>query len=759
MPESGTQTSTNKWRLRFERWRARRAGRWVMLFILAGLCALRWYDPVVLETVRLRVFDSYQSLKPRTVDRQLVTVVDLDEASLRELGQWPWPRTLVAELVNRITKAGGVVIGFDIVFAEEDRLSPQKIAANTPGLDAYTRTKLNSLPSNDEVMAEALRNSRVVLGQTGTEFERERGVTSLPDPAPAAELGGNPRPFLFTFNDMVANTQVLREAAAGEGIFSLAPEADGIVRRIPVVVRVQSEVYPTLSFEMLRTTFGAQQQAYVIQTNDVGIQRIFFTGKNNFRAVVPTDRNGRVWVYFAKYDPNRYVSAQGILAGDTINPALAAKLAGRLILIGTSAAGLKDVIATPLEGRVPGVDVHANVLETILTEQYLSRPPEAKGWEIIVTFAVGVLIILLLPLVGPTWTFPVFLAVAGGMIGASAYLFADLRILADSTFPVAATFVTYVGLTYANYRREAAEKRQVRSAFGQYLSPALVEQLADHPEQLVLGGETREMTFLFCDVRGFTAISEQFKHDPQSLTRLINRFLTPMTDEILRRGGTIDKYMGDCIMAFWNAPLDDPQHARNACDSALAMVASLTALNTALETEAKADNRPYMPINVGVGLNTGECVVGNMGSDQHFDYSVLGDAVNLASRLEGQSKTYGVDIVAGEDTRRQCPDDAWLELDRIAVKGKTEAVTVYGLLGNAETAETDSFQALRDATDKMLNHYRAQNWDAAEQAANACAALDGAPAGLYALYKERIAHFRAAPPAADWDGVFVAEEK
>jgi adenylate cyclase len=232
-----------------------------------------------------------------------------------------------------------------------------------------------------------------------------------------------------------------------------------------------------------------------------------------------------------------------------------------------------------------------------------------------------------------------------------------------------------------------------------------------------------------------------------------------MTDDILRRGGTIDKYMGDCIMAFWNAPMDDPQHARNACDSALAMLASLTALNTALAAEAKADDRPYMPINVGVGLNTGECVVGNMGSDQRFDYSVLGDAVNLASRLEGQSKTYGVDIIVGEDTRRQCPDYAWLELDRIAVKGKTEAVTVYGLLGDAETAENDTFQALRDATATLLKHYRAQDWDAAEQAADACSALEGAPAGLYALYRERIAHFRAAPPAADWDGVFVAEEK
>ncbi len=739
-----------------------------MFFILIGMCFVRMWDPAVLETVRLRIFDSYQSIKPRTVEQQLVSVVDLDEASLQEFGQWPWPRTLVAKLIERVTQAGGIVIGFDIVFAEEDRLSPQNIAVNTPGLDDFTKSKLNSLPSNDEVMAQALRNSRTVLGQTATEYESDRGAVSLPDPPPVAELGGNPRQFLWTFNDIVTNTKTLREAAAGQGVFSLAPGPDGIVRRVPVVVRVRNEIYPTLSFEMLRTTFGAQQQAYVVQVNDTGVQRIFFTGKNNFRAVVPTDHNGRVWVYFAKYDPDRYVSARGILAGDTVNPAIAAKLKNRLILVGTSAAALRDIVATPIEGRVPGVDVHANLIETIMTDNYLSRPDltvpwlgtfSLTVWEIILTFAVGVLIILLLPLVGPTWTFPVFLAVAVGMIGTSAYLFAELRILADASFPVAATFVTYVGLTYANYRKEAMEKLQVRSAFGQYLSPALVERLADHPEQLVLGGETREMTFLFCDVRGFTSISEQYKADPQGLTQLINRFLTPMTDEILKRDGTIDKYMGDCIMAFWNAPMDDPDHARHACNSALAMLSSLHALNAALKMEAEAEGREFLPIRVGVGLNTGDCVVGNMGSDQRFDYSVLGDAVNLSARLEGQSKNYGVDIITGPDTRDQCNDYAFLELDLIAVKGKSEAVKVYALMGDKDVAESDGFKALSNAHQALLTQYRARNWDAAKEAIEKCEGSDGAPPGLYDLYRERIGHYMETPPPADWDGVFVATEK
>jgi adenylate cyclase len=301
--------------------------------------------------------------------------------------------------------------------------------------------------------------------------------------------------------------------------------------------------------------------------------------------------------------------------------------------------------------------------------------------------------------------------------------------------------------------------RRVRSAFRHYLAPDLVNALAAHPERLRLGGETRTMTLLFCDVRGFTSISEGFKADPQALTRLINRFLTPMTDIILARHGTIDKYMGDCIMAFWNAPLDDAEHANHACASALAMVAGLDALNHDLERDAAAAGRPFVPLKVGIGLNTGECVVGNMGSEQRFDYSVLGDAVNLASRLEGQSKTYGVDVVIGEATRAAVPSWAALELDRIAVKGKAEAVRIHVLLGDAATARTPAFAALAARHAAMLVAYRGQDWACAEAAAADCAREAPQLGTLYALYRERIARYRAEPPAPDWDGVFAALEK
>jgi adenylate cyclase len=314
-------------------------------------------------------------------------------------------------------------------------------------------------------------------------------------------------------------------------------------------------------------------------------------------------------------------------------------------------------------------------------------------------------------------------------------------------------------LTYLNYMREERERRRVRGAFSQYMSPALVEQLAEDPSKLKLGGEMRDMTLLFCDIRGFTTISEQF--DAEGLTRFINRFLTPMTNIILERRGTIDKYMGDCIMAFWNAPLDDSDHARNGVRSALAMVEGVKQLNATLKAEAEAEKRKFVPINVGIGLNSGIVCVGNMGSDLRFDYSVLGDDVNLASRLEGQSKTYGTDNVIGENTRAKIADFACLQLDRIQVKGKTVPIDIYTVLGDETVAATPEFRALEERHKEMLTAYRAQDWPATRRKLAECRALDqgGRLKTLYDLYAERVETFASAPPGEQWDGVFIAKTK
>jgi len=470
---------------------------------------------------------------------------------------------------------------------------------------------------------------------------------------------------------------------------------------------------------------------------------------------VPTDRRGNINIFYRPHDQDLYVSATDILNENVPEK----KISGNFVLIGTSALGLKDIRSTPLDAAIPGVEIHANVLETILTGNQLSRLPFATGIEILEIFLAGIILIILMPITGAYWSLLIVMLSIGGLGG---YTWQEYQAqeLIDLSYPILSTFLIYAVLVLMNYAKTSSEKRQIRSAFSQYLSPALVEQMVNNPERLQLGGETRDMTFLFCDVRGFTTISEGFKSNPHGLTRLINRLLTPMTDVILARSGTIDKYMGDCIMAFWNAPIDDPGHVKNACESALTMFRELDELNRELEEEARVEGKEPVPLKVGVGLNTGECVVGNMGSEQRFDYSVLGDAVNLAARLEGQSKNYGVDIVIGEDTYDVAKQSfATIELDLIAVKGKEEAVQIYALLGDEKQKYDASFQNLCEQHETMLRTYRAQDWEGARNLVESCRQLDTRLETLYEMYDERISLYLQEPPGADWDGIYIATTK
>jgi len=356
------------------------------------------------------------------------------------------------------------------------------------------------------------------------------------------------------------------------------------------------------------------------------------------------------------------------------------------------------------------------------------------------------------------------------------WLYVNDAFLLDGALPLAVTAVLYTILVYDNYTREEQQRRQIRSAFSQYLSPVLVEQLAADPSRLKLGGEFRDMSFLFSDIRGFTAISERYRNAAGSLTRLINRFMTPMTEVIQAHRGTIDKYIGDCIMALWNAPLDDAAHARNACRAALGMLAALERLNADLAVEAAEGEAEQEAeearggtltrrrvftsrLDVGIGINSGGCVVGNMGSEQHFDYTVLGDAVNLAARLESQAKTYGATIVIGETTAAAVPDFALIELDLVAVKGRAEPVHIFTLLGDETTASQPDYRALREKHEAMLAAYRGRSWAAARSLGDECRAMEPRLAALYELYADRIAAFEREPPPADWRGVHVAESK
>ena len=493
---------------------------------------------------------------------------------------------------------------------------------------------------------------------------------------------------------------------------------------------------------------GANAITRIPSNNEAGILSIGVKG-----CQIPTDRHGQLGVHFARNDPSIYVSAIDVIDG-SVPPE---KIRGKLVLIGPSAAGLNDVKTTPVSRAMPGVEIHAQVLEAALTNSLLSQPPYGPLLEFGAALLLGILVIAFAPRFGPVTLVAVGALFATVLVGTSWYFYTQHRLLVDFTYPLLSTTAIYLTLIFAAFVREQAQRRQIRSAFGQYLSPALVEQLAHSPEKLVLGGEEREMTIMFSDVRGFTTISESYKHDPQGLTALMNRFLTPLTNAILARKGTIDKYMGDAIMAFWNAPLDDKEHQLNACEAALDMLERIDVLNKERELEAQHGGHVYIPINVGVGLNTGTCVVGNMGSNLRFDYSVLGDSVNLASRLEGQSKEYGFPIIVGSKTALAVKDKfAILELDFIMVKGKKEPEVIYAIAGREDTAQSGRFQRLRNLTIEMLACYRNRDWEGALAAIERGRTTDEAHSLelLYDLYEERLHSYRENPPPPDWNGAF-----
>ena len=719
--------------------------RLACLALLVGFAVLRSLDPAPVEELRVRTFDAFQRIDPRKKTVRPVTIIDIDDKSLEKLGQWPWPRTRLADLVTELTNLGAVVIAFDVVFSEPDRLNPEFVADTFANLDAETRAKLRALPSNDQVFADAIRASRVVLGESGSADELAAIDKTLPVTG-LAMLGEEPQRFMFEFPGLLRNTKVLEHAAAGRGLFTIRPERDGIVRRVPMIMLAQGQTMPSLSFEMLRVATGSG--TILIKAEKAGIKSLGIKGLQ-----LPTDRNGQLWVHYARHDASLYVPAINVLE-KTVAPE---KIAGKLVLIGTSAVGLNDIKTTPVSRAMPGVEIHAQVLESALTGEVIAQPFYGIAIEFATALLFGLLVIAFAPLFGPVTLVALGATFATALIGTSWYFYSQHRLLIDFTYPLLSTTSIYLTLIFSSFVREQQQRKQIRTAFSQYMSPALVAQLALSPEKLVLGGEEREMTIMFSDMRGFTSISETYKSDPQGLTALMNRFLTPLTNAILNRNGTIDKYMGDAIMAFWNAPLDDKQHQLNACEAALDMLERVDELNQERMEEAQEEGRPFIPLNVGVGLNTGTCVVGNMGSDMRFDYSVFGDSVNLASRLEGQSKEYGFPIIVGSTTALAVKDKfAILELDFLMVKGKKEPEVIYAIAGREDTAQSGRFQRLRNLTIEMLACYRGRDWEGALAAIERGRRTDEVHSLelLFNLYEARICDFQQAPPPEDWNGAF-----
>ncbi|MFZ3243222.1 MAG: adenylate/guanylate cyclase domain-containing protein [Pseudolabrys sp.] len=724
--------------------------RSVGLLLLAILLLIRVWDPRPLEELRLRSFDFFQTTSPRDSAVRPVVIVDIDESSLSAFGQWPWPRTILADLLTRLYEWQAAAIAFDVIFPEPDRSSLNEAVKHFRDLDDDTRGRLLHLPSNDEVFAQAIGRGNVVLGQAGINAFHPRSLEKPPETA-FATVGPDPSPYLIAFPYILRNLPKLEQAAVGHGLISIRTERDGMVRRVPIVMQAEDKIVPALTLDLLRVATGSS--TIMIRTDESGIQSVAVPGLE-----LPTDRNGRIWVYFGPHDKARFVSAKDVVEGNVAPE----RFAGKLVLVGTSAIGLLDVKTTPVLSAMPGVEVHAQLLEAALTNSLLVAPSYAIVVEMIGALIGGGVLALLAPAASVLMLFASAALAAAAFVAASWILFSRYQMLFDATFPLIATLSVYMSMVLMGYFREQLDRRRIRSAFAQYLSPTLVEQLANSPQRLVLGGEERVITVLFSDVRGFTTIAETYKDNPHGLTTLMNRFLTPLTNAIMARNGTIDKYMGDAVMAFWNAPLDDPAHESDACHAALDMLERVDALNQEREREASTSGTRFVPIKIGIGINTGRCTVGNMGSDLRFQYTVMGDSVNLASRLEGQTKAYGLPILIGSRTAAAVAEQfALLEIDSIRVKGKTEAEVIYAIVGRADVAASPEFRSLQDHWAMLRVCYRKQDWTGALKMIDLCR-CECERLGLVGLidaYADRIRRLEQRSPTPEWDGVFTAETK
>ncbi|MGE4648908.1 MAG: adenylate/guanylate cyclase domain-containing protein [Arenicellales bacterium] len=733
---------------------------WVAYLIPMGLLGLaitlQAVAPPVLTQLKMTVFDKYQSLKPRVKAPLPVQVVDIDEESLTQLGQWPWPRYHLAKLVDKLAESGAAAIVIDVLFSEPDRLSPESVVELLPNWPEYQIAKeaakralafSGGFRNHDETLAHALSQSNSVLGFAladnifGELPKTKAGMVNAGDP---------PNDFLLIFTGGIFALPVLADAARGYGALSLVPDSDGVVRRAPILVSVDGQVLPTVDAEALRVAQSAS--TYIVKSTNASGEQSFgskggVVGVKIGALSVPTDSQGRIWIRYAD-QISQPISARQLLSDD-FDPAA---LAGKIVLLGSSAAGLSRPQPTPVLGVAPALQIRAQILETLISGEFLYQPDWAKGAEILSLVLLGLLLIWLLPRWGALWCALIGLTAIGAAIGGSWILFAQYNALISPIYFAVVIMLIYLSQSLQVYLASEKEKQEVRGAFGRYLSPVLVEQLANDPTLLRLGGEMRQVTVLFCDIRGFTRISEQLA--PEELTQLLNRFLTPLTEVILNEQGTIDKYMGDCIMAFWNAPMNVLNHEYHACRSALQMLEALGHLNRSMQHEAQGSGRTAQALRMGIGINSGSALAGNLGSEQRFDYSILGDSVNLASRLEGQSKTYGVEVLISEDTFAKASGLAFLELDLLQVVGKTEPVRIFTLVGDESVARTASFKKAQALQLAMLDAYRARNWDQALELIDQLRESGPESAqGYFSIFGKRIRGFQANPPGPDWDGV------
>lgn len=651
------------------------------------LVAVRLADPPATESLRMAYFDQLQKWQPRPFEQLPVRVIDIDETSLDAHGQWPWPRHKLADLVTRLQQAGTAVTVFDILFLEPDRQSPRQLLSQEEFSSILNEADLASLPDNDEIFSDAIKSNNVVLGVAGATATTD----IFPSKAGLVEIGLNPSegfPVTPGFSEPISP---LAEAATGLGSLNMSPyDTTERVRHVPMMWRdVNGVVVPSLVVETLRAATG--QQSVIVQGSGdrTGITKAIRVGP----FTIPTLDDGSLWVRFRPDEPSLYVSAHDVLSQPP--ESLRSVLEGTIVLIGTSAVGLSDIRTTATGEDVPGVSIHAQMIEQILQGSFIQRDDFVRGLELLTFIVLGCVLTWIMFIAGPVVSVLAGAAIGGSIIFLSWTLFQQKLILFDVSFPLSGGLVFFSALTSFQFLIADREKKMIKKSFSHYVSPEVLQEIEKSNHKISLGGELREISVMFCDIRNFTALSETL--EATKMVALLNDLFTDLSKAIMKEKGTIDKYIGDSIMAFWNAPLEVEGYARRACEAALSMRAVLETISPKLGIQAGKE------IEVAIGISMGTACVGNVGSRERFDYSAIGDVVNRAARIESSCRHVDYDILVSGDVKEAASELAFLEAGTLSFKGVSQRLPVFAVVGSQVLSGDPAFKDLRQKHSRLID--------------------------------------------------------